>query len=354
MFSISMKLSNVEYFQVKYGFEVIKLRNGEYLFNRETLQGYKYVGLHSNNFICRKTDDYYFVENTVSGKILKLDASKSYSIGGDFFENGTFYDINSNFDEKVIKFRRDFYYHNFKTSEEKLLIKQGIGYFFDIYDNSTKGLFRSINKLSSLSLLTGEYEWEVDLGGRKCVSASKKPPEDASIQQIIGIWEHQLLVFLDNNQILSLDINKGKILWELPDFDVYFPTGPSVAKAMHFHWHLENGKLYILKHHQYFSVDLNTQEVALLWQNEDKTYTINHCTYTEDYIYFTAYGKEIEISILGVFNRKTLQIDWLEKMIMPRMDSYAYVSFHQAPQVADNKLYALDSGGTLHIFEREG
>jgi outer membrane protein assembly factor BamB len=208
--------------------------------------------------------------------------------------------------------------------------------------------------LRSLSLLTGEYEWEVDLGGRKCVSASKEPPEDASIQQIIGIWEHQLLVFLDNNQILSLDINKGKILWELPDFDVHFPTGPSVAKAMHFHWYLENGKLYILKHHQYFSVDLNTQEVALLWQNEDKTYTINHCTYTENYIYFTAYGKEIEISILGVFNRKILQIDWLEKMIMPRMDSYAYVSFNQAPQVAENKLYVLDSGGTLHIFEREG
>jgi hypothetical protein len=229
------------------------------------------------------------------------------------------------------------------------------GLYPSAYSNECLFIHKFPNPIiSSLSLLTGEYDWEVDLGGRKCVSASKEPPEDASIQQIIGIWEHQLLVFLDNNQILSLDINKGKILWELPDFDVHFPTGPSVAKAMYFHWHLENGKLYILKHHQYFSVDLNTQEVALLWQNEDKTYTISHCTYTENYIYFTAYGKEIEISILGVFNRKILQIDWLEKMIMPRMDSYAYVSFNQAPQVSENKLYVLDSGGTLHIFEREG
>jgi hypothetical protein len=62
----------------------------------------------------------------------------------------------------------------------------------------------------------------------------------------------------------------------------------------------------------------------------------------------------IRDSLLGVFNRQTRQIDWLHDMTLSIDPNLGYVaSLNQAPQISDDKLYVLDSGGTLHIFEKE-
>lgn len=68
--------------------------------------------------------------------------------------------------------------------------------------------------------------------------------------------------------------------------------------------------------------------------------------FDDNYIYF----RDIEIATIGVLNRQTKQIEWYYRLYdtIPRTN----VVINDI-QVSDNKLYVLDTGGTLHIFERE-
>jgi len=226
------------------------------------------------------------------------------------------------------------------------------------------------NTLRSLSLLTGEYEWELDLGGRKYLDDSQQE-KIAQITQIISIWENQLLVVMDSGELISIDIHVGQILWSKADIytrhwdKIGFPClsltdWRNRSQFWLNYWHLEDGYLHNLDGNVYYRISLETQALEILWQDDlqkESCLTFVHKTYTEDYIYFTgSYNHQLSPYLLGVFNRKTLQVDWLYdfgNQLVNDKDYYAH-SLNQAPQVGENKLYVLDSGGTLHIFECEG
>jgi hypothetical protein len=192
--------------------------------------------------------------------------------------------------------------------------------------------------LSLFSIDTSEYIWEKDLDNKN------------QIRTIIGVQNNQLIVFLSERQLISINTENGETLWEIPDFLLQFPKDEFAG--LHWYWHLEDGYLYILKHRHYIMVNIDTLKVELLWENTDKTYSITHCTYTDDMVCFTACNEpEIQPSLLGVFNRKTLNIDWLYESDIFQRDKYG--SFNQAPQTDGEKLYFLDSTGVLHIFEKE-
>lgn len=202
--------------------------------------------------------------------------------------------------------------------------------------------------LSKYDSNLGFLQWQSDLSAYNWHQFDGEKP--AQIGQIVGVSENILLVWMAGEQLLGLDLVTGEVLWKI-DFAPYF----HITKwfTVFYYWNIENHKLYLLKYLYYFEIDLATQEVKILWQNPDESYSITHCCYTPDYVYFTAFGSELEIQVLGAFNRRSLTIDWLERQTMPRLDAYSYVGFHQAPQVDGSKLYVLDSGGTLHIFEKE-
>lgn len=212
--------------------------------------------------------------------------------------------------------------------------------------------------VQSLSLLTGEYEWELDLSGRKNPPESRE--EEAQIRQLVGIWQNQLIITMTNNELISIDTQTGKILWETKQLTAQINQGPSYKWRGHLSFngcHIESGKLYEIVGSVYYSIDLLTQAVEILWQDprSEDYITVQHRTYTEDYIYFTgSVDGAFQAHIVGVFNRKTLSLEWIEDMSLPISPSMGYpASLNQPPQVTDNKLYVLDSGGTLHIFEKE-
>jgi hypothetical protein len=208
--------------------------------------------------------------------------------------------------------------------------------------------------LRSLSLLTGEYEWEVDLGGRQYLNAANEPME-AEIQQIIGIWENQLLVSLSNQTLVGIDINKGTILWEKCPWSAYPSLSGGLANPI-----LEKDSVFWYSYGAYFEFHLPSLRGKLLkeYPHTDKStppFAIKQAVFTEKYIYFIASQKSVILNnIVGVFNRETLQIDWQEELdILPKKSSDPYNSLLQI-QATEDKIYVLDSGGTLHIFEREG
>ena len=202
---------------------------------------------------------------------------------------------------------------------------------------------------------TGATLWQKELGAGTFRRGLKEL--EIKISQLVGMWENQLLVWMNNEQLICLDANTGTELWRVTDFFKQFlPGWQSVSQFSFVYCHIENGKLYQLDGDSYWSLDLATQRFELLWQDTQEEYlTIIHKTYTEDFIYFTAsrtYG--LVPYLIGVFNRKTLSIDWLHDMTLPQNTENKFCnSLNQAPQVDGDKLYVLDSGGTLHIFEKE-
>lgn len=237
--------------------------------------------------------------------------------------------------------------YNFKT--EKFIrdiknIPKIIKYSFEI---TTSG-----NIIRKFSLLTNSNDWEIDLGGRKYLDVFGEE-KDVKIVKLLGIESGQLIVFMNSNELISIDIDTGSIRWETKDFiknNLPAYKDNRMTASIFYYCVLENGKLYQLDGNIYYSLDLKTQEVEILWEDktENEYITCKRKTYTEDYVYFTgSRGGRFSSYLLGAFNRKTLQMDWVhqpEGIVNPLTN---------APQYVDGKLYILDSGGILHIYERE-
>jgi hypothetical protein len=203
--------------------------------------------------------------------------------------------------------------------------------------------------IQSLSLLTGEYEWETDLSHYSYKMSGWK--YEARIQQVIGVWEGQLLVWMEGNKFLSLSVATGELLWEIRQWEYSQGKGHGYQFGQGVHLDEAKGKCYLFEGTCYMEIDLATQKATILWQEDLITHQMRFArpNFTEEYIYFLTGG--VASSGVGVFNRKTLQIEWLYQF---EFDESAdeILQLNQTPQVADNKLYVLDTGGTLHIFER--
>ncbi len=201
------------------------------------------------------------------------------------------------------------------------------------------------------SRLNNTINWEIDLSGRKYIVRDKE--KNATIVKFIGIEDGMLIVFMSNKELISIDIETGKIIWETKDFiKKNLPTYNDyrMVRSIFYYGILENGKLYQLDGNIYYSIDLKTQEVEVLWEDKsEKEYlTCQYASYTEDYVYFTG-SRDNRFSpyLLGAFNRKTLQLDWIhepEGIVNPLTN---------VPHYVNGKLYILDSGRVLHIYDKE-
>ncbi|MDZ7936236.1 MAG: hypothetical protein U5M51_14975 [Emticicia sp.] len=95
--------------------------------------------------------------------------------------------------------------------------------------------------------------------------------------------------------------------------------------------------------------DLTVKREVRLHELEKIDTQIRHFTLQDGLVYFTARKGNILVPTrLGVLDFATLELLRHENIIE---NSH---SFKEAPQVANDKLYALDTGGTLRVFERKG
>ncbi|NBB31838.1 hypothetical protein [Cellulophaga sp. BC115SP] len=75
-------------------------------------------------------------------------------------------------------------------------------------------------------------------------------------------------------------------------------------------------------------------------------------TLNKNYIYFTATSKDDAIfaKSIGVLSYETLELLWWEEV---NLENGAFFAAGQKPVISDNRIFILDTGGTLHIYERE-
>ncbi|MCV2486986.1 hypothetical protein OD917_18790 [Flavobacterium sp. SH_e] len=219
--------------------------------------------------------------------------------------------------------------------------------------------------IKSFSLLLDLHQWELDLSGRKYTINSEE--HEAKIIRLLGFYNNQLLVFMQGDILVSIDINNGKILSETMPFEgLLNVNGFQITDFRDLKLDVKSGKIFMLNKHYYYEIDLNTFEskqlksfftgnsfevgrLSHISENAPKDILINQSIYTEDYIYFIG-GYSLSSNVVGAFNRTTYEIDWQETIDLWQIDRYNNL---KDIQYANDKLYVLDTNGTLRIFENK-
>jgi hypothetical protein len=207
--------------------------------------------------------------------------------------------------------------------------------FVIVYNNS--------NTLSSLSLITGEYEWEVDLGAY------------GEIRNILGIVEDELYVWLGSTTLVAISIQNGEVQWYINTYETHkvgFVAGVHLLAA--------ERKVVLFYDTNYVEIDLQTQTSKLLLKNTfGKDWAFSANTVVGNYIYFTGRNYATGELSVGVFNRQKLEVEWYyaapewQGSVPDDYEGNAVV-LAIPPQVTDDRLYVLENGtGTLYIFEKE-
>jgi outer membrane protein assembly factor BamB len=210
--------------------------------------------------------------------------------------------------------------------------------YFVVADNRTL--------VKALDIRTGAFLWSTKVGG----GYFRHPSEQVLIQinQFICIYEKQLILTTNNDEFVSLHTETGAILWQTKDFvKTYFSDARNWIGLGDFE--LRDGKLYHLIGNSYYSFDLKTQQVTILWEDlvHDGYLKVTHRFYTPDFIYFTAAkNMALEPIFVGVFNRKTLHVDWIE-----RVKGQKY-GLNRGIRATGDQLYVLDGAENLHVFEQ--
>lgn len=229
-------------------------------------------------------------------------------------------------------------------SKEKKLIQRNISFGIKLLVNNNLIINEGWLTLKSLSLLTGEYEWEVDLG------------EYGQIWKILDVEKGLLWVLTDGDiereisgTILGIEPANGQVIVRIPPrTELYNPyqtkfsedrkTLISIRTLGVATWLIE------------FNLpDLSIKRQVRLRQLEEANIQMKNYILQDGLIYFTANAvRTLNPQYLGVMDSTTLDLLWHQKVIE---GTEGFVN--QEPQVGGNKLYALDTGGTLYIFERE-
>lgn len=208
-------------------------------------------------------------------------------------------------------------------------------------------IYRNHNTLSSLSLLTGEREWELDLGGRNYIFGGVET--ENRIVHVFGVIDNYLYLWMEDNRLLEIDITTGKINSEAHPLEAIQACNFDSATA--FIKYRESEKsAFIFNKDFLVQLHLPTQKVTLIWQ--DDNYNIGPSFITDKYIYFIGNNEKGTFfrDHIGVFDREKNEVVWMQQVIELSKKTYNNLKEIQANE---DKIYVLDTEGTLYIYERE-
>jgi hypothetical protein len=201
--------------------------------------------------------------------------------------------------------------------------------------------------LKSLSLLTGEYEWEVDLG-KYCTFVQDRETKQGGISSIVGVYQGKLWLMCANRRLVGLCLKTGAVLVNVWLGDLRTELQGLVILCQPIFDESTNTFIFCT-YKYYFTIDVQTLSINQFQQIpfEERADNLETQTIYDGLVYFTGQhflSNDTYESHVGVYNPKTNVILW----------SYGINAIiNQAPQVSDGKLYVLDTDGTLHIFEKE-
>ena len=202
-----------------------------------------------------------------------------------------------------------------------------------------------------------------ELGKRKWVNGSETIKEEGQVSKIIGIMGEVLVVVITGGgdrdrartQLIGLHTQTGELCWLLDGFEhegITYPHLPTTATLMP---DAQNEFLVGFQNRYFIEIDPQVGKVTRCRKIDNQCQVHNLATIMDsfslqgDHLYFRTSVSSMGgfPTAIGAFNYKTEEIEWLHVF-----EEGKFIPINQ-PKVEGNRVYALDSANTLHIFERE-
>ena len=260
---------------------------------------------------------------------------KTNKISRNFSEEGVkFFDLYGAYESGKIGLRfKNGNYSVYDIEQDIILSTFPVSFSLVYLFDGNHSFFRSKQSNTLHSYVESTKLWELDLTGY------------GNLIKIFGIVDNVLWLWCEDYYFIGVDVSSGSIkkVWEV--FDGVYERKSFLYNFPYFD--KEEGKVYFFERNCYVVSDLRSCTTKILWQEDQIKLKIICSTFSKEVIYFTCVIDALAGgNRLGVFDRKTKQIIWMEKLDLTPGDSL------WAPRFNDNKLYVQDSGYTLHIYEK--
>ena len=331
MYQLKDKVGNIKELSIVFG-KVSYVKNGIFIVENNNFD------IHPMLYSCDITNNNIWIkDNSWENYLMKVSDKSIKKLDFNIGLNGYISNIIVVFKDNTLSC--------FSTVKNEIVVNFPIIEKIKNYlSNDTNIFFQVDTTLKSLSLLTGEYEWEVDLS------------QNGEITTILGVVEDELYVWLGSTTLVAINIQNGLVQWHINTYETHqvgFDTGV--------HLLADERKVVLFHETNYVEIDLQTQNSKLLLKNTfgQDCWVFATSTVLGNYIYFTGRNYTTDELSVGVFNRERLEVEWYyaapewQGTVPDNFQGNAVV-LSSAPQISDNKLYVLENGtGTLYIFERE-
>ncbi|WP_236013554.1 hypothetical protein [Capnocytophaga bilenii] len=237
-----------------------------------------------------------------------------------------------------------------------------------IYVYKKNKIYDDVMSIRAFSIQKKEHLWEFSLASLgKGKDYSTDEEFDYEVEQIVGIYNNILWVYIERGGFIGLDIQTGELKHRilgiakrnlLGKVDSYVDSEEFyIFYRAKFILDDKKGIIIGLIADRFFEIDLNKEKITPMlygmWDKMEKMnlkkYGVNGNTSLQGDLLYFYNDKELQFGILDI---NTKEIIYISEPIEvgERDDSFTRL---RDLKVSENKVYILDSNHTLHIFERE-
>lgn len=249
--------------------------------------------------------------------------------------------------------------------ENQILLNQIIFNWGKIFISKLNFFLYQHKIIESYKIPTSEKLWQIELSLLGKFQTEFDGEKDYEVRQFVGIYNDILWMFLNSSEFIGLESHSGKIVHWLKGvkkenvtgkIDEYLnETETYIFFDINYLLDYNLGKIIGLKADRYYEIDLKANVVeptmlGLYTKMEnlgiDKNDTCNNIVLKENHLYFY----NIHKLKFAIFDIDTKQIIYVSEKLTNDQTKRREI---KDLQVANNKVYVLDSTGDLHIFEKE-
>ncbi|MFD2522151.1 outer membrane protein assembly factor BamB family protein [Emticicia soli] len=239
-----------------------------------------------------------------------------------------------------------------------------------ISNNAIFCISQETGSIHSLDINIGTSNWQFSSSD---IKINNYDSTSGDFFRIINLLQGVLVVHarISTDILVGLDAEKGKLLWQLADFEYEGVQYPHLNSDI-YRIRSNTEKTRLIGINRRF-IEINPLDGKVL-KYTPITPQDKQGKFTEyngeglipfdgkaqgKYVYFSAAVREEDgraaalPASVGVYNMETAQIEWLHVFKEFWQGGGNAISEHIPPFISNNRLYVLDIKGTLHIFEKE-
>ncbi len=183
------------------------------------------------------------------------------------------------------------------------------------------------------------------------------PDRSSQTFKLITKYEQQLICAVNDDRVISIDINTSDILWELTDKEVQGSSGnEQVFDGLFFRSTVLGNIIHVLCHTSYMQINIVTRVAKIIKDLNENNLNIKdivcYCpTLYKNKFYFLFQrdnGRYHVVNEFGIFNTDTCELEQTIKVALPNGHSLM-----SNPIVDEKFIYIKDNENCLYIFSEE-